>query len=235
MLALAARIDADILIDYAYDEPKFNEETYRTPNITGPQNPIITGIDFSEPDGTGYSVDIGFNWQVNDRLNLDLRLIDIINEFSWDDAPQTLVSFDFNAFLLDAIALAQNFVDGRVVSPKDLIDDHLFVKIFNADYDQELPWRANFSASYDLNKELKIFGWTPNVSFLAGFYHTDTQDFPRIGISLDKSLKIEYDFGGEALAISYDHKYGFIRLVTDSLTYEDAFTLGITVGLRYSF
>jgi len=235
LLALVAQIDADLLIDYAYDQPKFREKNFRKPNFTGPQNPIISGVDFSEPDGTGYSVDVGFNWQVNDQLNLDLRLIDIANQFSWDDAPQTLASFDLNAFLTDVVAVAQDFVNGAVVRPNDLVDRNLAVDIFNADYDQELPWRANFSASYDLNHELDIFGWTPSLAVLGGYYHTDTQDFPRIGVSLDRALKIEYDFAGEAVSISYEGKYGFVRLVTDSFRYEDAFEFGVVAGLKYNF
>tara|TARA_R110002072_G_scaffold89232_3_gene199834 strand:- start:12420 stop:13697 length:1278 start_codon:yes stop_codon:yes gene_type:complete len=235
LLTLAQNVEANLAIDYAYNEPKFREPQYREPVITGAQNPVISGVSFAEPSGTGYSVDIGFNWQINDQLNVNLELIDIANEFNWDNAPRTITTFDLNAFLIDAINLAQNLVDGQIVQPNDLIDDHINVQIFNEDFDQELESRYDLEVNYDTNYEVELFGWSPSVGLSAGYYKTDTEDFPRIGINLDRMLFLGYDIGGEAISLGYEGKYGFLRVVSDDFGFKDARTFGIVAGLNYSF
>ena len=180
-------------------------------------------------------MDIGFNWQINDQLNVNLELIDIANEFNWDNAPRTITTFDLNAFLIDAINLAQNLVDGQIVQPNDLIDDHINVQIFNEDFDQELESRYDLEVNYDTNYEVELFGWSPSVGLSAGYYKTDTEDFPRIGINLDRMLFLGYDIGGEAISLGYEGKYGFLRVVSDDFGFKDARTFGIVAGLNYSF
>ncbi|MBV1877117.1 MAG: hypothetical protein KUG79_05705 [Pseudomonadales bacterium] len=229
------QVNASLLIDYAYDDPKFSEDEYRQPTINGPANPVISGVSFEEPDGTGYSLDIGIDWQVNDRLKLNLQLIDIINRFNWDDAPQTVVNFNLNPLLLDALDLIQDISAGERVQVNQLIDDHLSVSIINDDYTQKLNWRGDFSASYSLNRTIPLYRWQPNVSVIGGVYHTDTQDFPRIGFSLNDNFKLEYDFGGDAIIVSLVGKYGFIQLISDSFDLEEAYDFGITMGINYQF
>ena len=235
LLTLAQSVQANLAIDYAYNEPKFGEPDYREPVITGAQNPPLTGVSFTDPSGTGYSIDIGFNWQVNDQLNVNLELIDIANEFSWDNAPRTITTFDLNAFLIDAVNVAQALVDGEIVTPNDLVDRHINVQIFNEDFDQELASRYDLEVNYDLNKELELFGWTPSIGVSAGYYKTDTKDFPRVGVNLDQMLFLGYDIGGEAITLGYEGKYGFLRLVSDDFGFKDARTFGIAAGLNYSF
>jgi hypothetical protein len=235
LLALAQSVSANLAIDYAYDEPKFGEPEYQVPVIVGANNPPISGVSFAPPSGTGYSVDIGFNWQINDQLNVNLELIDIANEFNWDNAPRTQTTFDLNAFLIDAVNLAQNLVDGQVVRPDDLIDQHINVQIFNEDYDQELEARYDLEVNYDTHYELDLFGWTPSVGVSGGYYKTGTEDFPRIGVNLDQMLFLGYDIGGKAISLGYEGKYGFLQLVSDDFGFKDARTFGIVAGLNYSF
>ena len=235
LLTLAQSVEANLAIDYVYDEPKFGEPDYRKPVITGAQNPPLTGVSFAEPDGTGYSVDIGFNWQVNDQLNVNLELIDIANEFRWDNAPRTVTTFDLNAFLVDFINTAQSLVDGDIIRPNDLIDRNIDVQIFNEDYDQELEARYDLEVNYDLNYELEVMGWTPSLGLTAGYYKTEHQDFPRIGINLDRMWFVGYDIGAEAMTLAYEGKYGFVRFVSDDFGYQDARTFGIAAGINYSF
>ncbi|MFN3239103.1 MAG: hypothetical protein ACE37D_18895 [Pseudomonadales bacterium] len=235
LINLAQNIQADLRIDYAYDEPKFDEPLYRVPNITGPQNPVLTGVDFSEPDGTGYSVDIGFNWQVNEQLNVNVELIDIANEFNWDNAPTTRTTFDLNAFLIDALTVAQDLVNGQIVTPNDIIDRNINVVIVNEDYDQELEARYDVEVNYELGYRPNLFGWEPTLGISGGYYKTEHQDFPRIGVNLNRNFYLGYDIGAEAVSLSYEGKYGFIRFISDDFGYEDARTFGIAAGLNYSF
>jgi len=236
LLTLVQDVNATLLIDYYYDDPKFGEPDYAKPVITGPPNPVISGVDFSDPDGQGYSLDLGVNWQVTDQLNLDLKIFDVVNNFRWRNAPHSVARFDLNSALVDAIGVSQDFVDGLIVTPNDLIDRQLDVVIINEDFDQELPWRANLRASYSLDKELNVFNfWTPNISVLGGYYYTKTQHFPSLGIGFDDSFQLAYDFGGKAFSINYRNRYLFARLMTDSLSFEDAHTIGLAVGFNYGF
>ncbi|MFT6433364.1 MAG: hypothetical protein ACJAVI_001406 [Candidatus Azotimanducaceae bacterium] len=236
LLTLVQDVNAKLLIDYYYDDPKFNEPIYAKPVVTGPPNPVISGVDFSEPNGSGYSLDLGVNWQVTEQLNLDLKLFDVVNNFSWENAPYTLATFDLNSTLIDAIGVSQDFVNGLIVTPNDIIDRQLGVTIINQDYDQELPWRANLRASYSLDKELNVFNfWTPNISVLGGYYYTKTQHFPSLGIGFDDTFQLAYDFGGEAFSVNYRSKYLFARLLTDSLSFQDAHTIGFSVGFNFGF
>jgi hypothetical protein len=232
---LAQRVQANVAIDYAYDEPKFGEPDYREPVITGDPNPVITGVDLSEPDGTGYSVDIGFNWQVNDQLNVNVELIDIVNEFNWDNAPTTRATFNTQTFLQDALGVVEQLLLGEIVTPNDLIDRNVNVVIQNEDYDQELDERYDIEVSYDLGYQLDLFGWQPTLGVTGGWFYTANQNFPRVGVNLNRQLFIGYDIGGEALSISYEGKYGFIRFITDDLSYDDANTYGIAAGINYNF
>ena len=229
-------VNARVVIDYYYDEPKFNEPDYAVPVITGPANPVISGVDFSSPSGTGYSLDLGMNWQVTDQLNLDLKLFDVVNNFSWKNAPYSVTTFNLNPALVDAIGVSQDFIDGLIVTPNDLVGRHVDVTILNRDYDQELPWRANLRANYSLDKEINILNfWTPNISVLGGYYYTKTQHFPSLGIGFDDTLQLAYDFGGEAFSINYRNRYFFARLMTDSLAFEDAHTIGLALGVNFGF
>ena len=235
LIALSSDVRLDIDIDYAYDEPKFGEKFYRKPVILGDPNPIISGIDFSEPEGTGYSFDVSINWQATEKVRVNVDFIDLGYIITWKNAPQTRARFSLNPALIDTIEVTQVFVDGGVVTPNEIFDRHVFVDIFNADYDQHIPWRANVSASWLLGLEPNLFGWKPNVSLLGGYYHTDAKDFPRIGIGLNETLQFFYDFGGEALHLNYEGKYGFARIIADKFDSKKAHTLGIALGTNIRF
>lgn len=172
--------------------------------------------------------------QATKQLNLDLRLIDIANKFKWEDAPQTYATFNLNAAILDALTVAQEFVNGEVVNPNEIVDRQLNVNIFNDDYDQTLPWRADLNARYSLDKELDVLGWTPNIYLLGNYPYTDTMDFPRFGVGFD-NFEILYDFGGDALILNYKGKYGFAKFIADDLDTDKAHTFGFAIGINYRF
>jgi len=46
---------------------------------------------------------------------------------------------------------------------------------------------------------------------------------------------LAYDFGGEAFSINYRNRYFFARLMTDSLAFEDAHTIGLALGVNFGF
>ncbi len=235
LLVLTSDIKLNVLIDYAYDEPKFGERFYQKPVITGPENAPLSGVDFSAPGGTGYGFELSMGWQATDTLRFELDVMDLGHTITWEDAPQSFLSFGLNAAIIDAIGIAQGLVDGEVVQPNDLVDDHLLVDILNADFDQHLPWRSDLRATWSLGREVSLFGWTPQISLIGGWYHTRAKDFPRFGFALDDNLRLLYDFGGKALYLKYQGKYGFAKLIADDLNTKSAHTLGIAVGINYTF
>jgi len=224
-----------VTVDYHYAEPKFGEMTYQQPKIVGAPNPPISGVDFGKPDGKGYSFDLAVSWQVNDKLHLSLSTQDIFNEFQWDNAPFSLTTLDLNPFLVDAIAMAQEYALGKVVAPNDLIDKHIQVFIGNASHNQKLDWRADLSASYKLDPELEVFGYTPPQLTLIGGYYRAGEDFPRIGLGIGKRVKVEFEITNKALAATYMGNILYAKLISDSFKLKDAKTFGLEIGLNYYF
>lgn len=226
---------ATFTVDYHYSEAEFGEEEYRQPKIVGDPNPPISGVDFSKPDGKGYSLDIALDWQVSEKIHLSLVVEDLYNEFQWDNAPFTVTTLDLNPFLEDAITLAQEYALGEVVAPNDLVNEHMQVFIGNASHDQHLPWRADLSVGYKLDRELKLFGYTPpQLTLIAGYYRAN-EDFPRVGLGIGKRLKIEFEVTNKALAATYMGRYLYTRLISDSFKIKDAKTFGLEIGLNYYF
>ncbi len=235
LISLLSDVQLDIDINYAYDDPKFGEKFYRKPVFVGDLNPVITGVNFSEPKGTGYSFHISINWQATEKITVNAELIDLGYIISWENAPQSRARFSLNPALIDVIEVAQVFVDGGVVAPNEIIDRHVFVEIFNADFDQHIPWRADLNAAWLLDLQPNLFGWTPQVSMLGGYYHTNVKDFPRLGIGLNETLQVFYDFGGEAIHVKYTGKYGFAKIIADRFDSKKAHTLGIALGINIKF
>jgi len=232
---LVSDILTAVNINFAYDDPKFGEPFYRKPVITGQPNPVISGVDFDAPDGTGYAIDAAVEWQPTEQLTLGLKLWDIANQFNWDNAPVSVASFDLNPFLLDAIDVTQLFVDGEVVTPNDLVDRHLLVTIQNQDVTQKLPWRGDLSAAYLLDFEPAMFGWQPSLAITGGYYRTGTQNFPRVGVILDDRLHLDYDLTAEAISVAWTGKYLQARIISDKFNLSDAKTLGLSLGFNLTF
>lgn len=231
--ALVSGVTGGYRIDYAYNAPKFSEDTYREPILFGDPNPVITGVNFDEPEGTGYSVDVDVSWQVRNDLLLTLELRDIANEFEWDNAPQTTATFDLNPFLLDAIDVAQDLLEGVPTFPNAPIEDNWIVNIRNETYEQKLPVRANLTASYRTGLKPDILGWKPVVSVTGGWHHTGTKDFQRVGLRVD-GFRFEYDFAARSIGLGWQGRYLHARLLTDNFDFEKAHTLGLSVGLSVS-
>lgn len=236
LVPLVADVQLEVLIDYAYDEPKFREPFYRKPVLVGAPNAVISGVNFTdEPQGSGYSYDLVVDWRATDRLFLRAEFLDLGYEINWVMAPRTQASFGLNAALIDAIGVAQEFVNGERVSPNNIVDRHLFVDIANSDFDQSLPWRADFSAEWQLDYELPLPGWHPALSVKVGYHHTEVMSFPRFGLGIGNHLSMMYDTGGKSLLLRYQGKYGFASIVADRFDTKKAHTLGIALGIQYGF
>ncbi len=232
---LLSGIEGSVLIDYAYDEPKFKEPEYAVPVIVGTPNPPISGVNFGSPDGTGYSLDLGVTWQPTEQLTLNLDLIDIANEFGWDNAPQTYATVNLNTTISDLLDVAQGFINGDVVRPNDVVERQLIVNIRNEDYNQRLPERIDLRARYELDQTISLFSWQPKLAVISQYYHTDFQAFPRLGIGLNENVSVMYDFGGDALYLDISGKYAFMKLILDDFDADKAQTFGLAVGVNFRF
>ena len=229
--SLITNVRGGFNIDYAYNSPRFREDTYRQPALVGSPNPVISGVDFQAPDGSGYSIDLAAFWQAREDLGLSLQIWDAINEFEWSGAPQTTATFDIKPFLNDFVGVAQDLLDGLNVFPNELLDHNWSTHIRNQTFRQELPARAELAARWDQAWKPDLFGWKPQVALLGYWYHTTSQDFPRIGLSLD-GFQFEYDTAAESFGFGWRGRYGHVRLVTDDFDLGKARTFGLAVGFN---
>jgi len=232
LYGLVQNVNATIAVNYAYDKPKLHEPEYHQPVIVGAPNPPISGVDFAAPGGTGYAFDLSASWQITRQLQVSLAAMDLINQFSWKGAPQTTGSFDLNPFLVDAIGVGQDFVNGEIVKPNEVIDRHLSVDIFNANYVQRLPHRELLSARYNTGKQLHGFGKSASIVLLGSVYHTRTQNFFSVGLGLNHALHLDWNVSAGALGAGYKGKYFFANLMTDDMKFSDARTLAVSFGVN---
>ena len=234
ILDLIRDVRGGFQIDYAYNSPRFDEDMYRQPVLIGAQNPVITGVDFDAPDGSGYAVDIGVTWQAREDLRLGITIWDAFNEFEWDRAPQTTATFTLNPFLNDFVGVAQDLLDGLNVFPNELVDRYWVTDIRNQTFRQKLPARAELSAAWAQPWKPDMLGWKPSVTLLGSWYHTTSQDFPRIGVALD-NFRFQYDTAAQSFGFGWRGRYGHVSLVTDDFDFEKARTFGLAVGLNLQF
>jgi hypothetical protein len=227
-------VTGNLHIDYAYDEPKFNERFYREPVIIGDPNPVLTGVDFSAPAGEGYAVDIGIAYSPTEWLDLRLKLYDVVNEFTWDNAPVTTVSFDVTALKTDLIQMIQDFANGGAVAPNDLVARNLVVDIRNQAYTQELLTRTHLSATWHLPPSINLAGWKPHLAIVGEYYDTGVHEFPRLGFAVD-GLELAYDFGGKAYTLTYRGDYLYAQLIADTLDTKNARTFGVGIGINIAW
>ncbi len=126
-------------------------------------------------------MDLLLTWQVNDQLNVSLNIANFINRFNWDHATRTIARFDSNLTLIDSIGVTQDFVDGLIVRPNDLIDEHLLVEVFNTDYEQSLGRRYRVAGRYATNNV--VFGEKAlPISILVEVFRLEGQTFTEIGL-----------------------------------------------------
>ena len=79
------------------------------------------------------------------------------------------------------------------------------------------------------------FGWKPQLAVLGNYYHTDTKDFLRLGVGLNESVALMYDFGGEAFMFNIRGKYAYLQFVMDDFDADKAQTFGFALGFNFRF
>lgn len=191
-------LDGELHADYYYtDDPLFQRAV-------------------NAPSGKGYSVDIGFRWQVLPNLTVEAEFADLLGEIRWSDLPHTIADATSETITFDEDGLleAHPYFDGQ-----ERFDD----------LDQELTHRERINLEYRYHKY--SFGYEYDrmrvVTFhrLIAGYHWDE----RWGISGS------YDTTSRAYGMRLHMPIGEAFVTLDELDSENAHTFGFGWSLTYQF
>ncbi|MEO0784775.1 MAG: DUF5723 family protein [Pseudomonadota bacterium] len=123
-------------------------------------NPLLFDPDSDAPSGVGYAVDLGIDWKINDRVELDVQVRDLFAEIFWSDAARTVADVDTQTFEFDddGLLIVRPTISGQFSN-----EDHtqrLQTRV-HADAEIELTerWRAGqtlFAARDDMLSETRL-------------------------------------------------------------------------------
>lgn len=216
----ASYLQADVLID-----GDINGEIVTTTNdLTGELHLDYAYTDdklfdrqAESPEGKGFALDLYTQWQVSDKLGLDMSLEDVANLITWDRAPYTqaritsnAVNFDENGFLNTTPVLSG--IEGY------------------SKHRQRLPLRASLRGTYQV---------TNTYDALITWKRVAEVDFPRIGVrykpSPNRFWQAFYDVKTQAIGVGYQSgNLGYV-LSMDDAQWSQAHALGLSVQYRIVF
>lgn len=187
---------SDLELDYVYGEDS------------------ILGRPPENISGYGYSIDIDFEWAVNDNLNMLFEGRDLLSRLRWDNITATQAVATTNT-----IALGDNGdVDLRpAISGVEYYKDHT----------QKLP------ARYLINGRYKV---TRGYELGAEIFAVDKYIFPRILANWNYGelyLNSSYDFKAEAIGVGFSYGYIDMQLKLDSLNIEKANSIEFALNFSY--
>jgi hypothetical protein len=167
-------------------------------------------------EGHGLSLDIDINWQATDNLKLSLLGRDIASYIKYRDLAYTQANAN-----TDTISYNQNgAIDAKpTVSGVER----------NRKQSQKLPSRLELIGEYSLTQQDGI---------TAELFSYDYQLFPRIGYTQKKPAyywRLDYDLRTQALGIGIGHQNLGFSLRSDSLKWEAAQVVEISIVGKYYF
>ena len=188
--------DYSFLVDYFYSEDKLFDR------------PV------SSPSGDGYSIDLGAQWQLEERLRATVTLKDFLARILWHDAPYTIATGTSDVKTYDA--------NGYVV-----YDPLVSGFEGNRDFIQTLPRRGTMRIDYDWNTHLRLSGIVD---------YTPPRTFYRLGVGALQTKYGEwsllYYLNEGAVNVGFNAPAWSIALTTDSTDINRARTLGLVA--RYA-
>ncbi|MDX2425944.1 MAG: DUF5723 family protein [Cycloclasticus sp.] len=120
---------------------------------------VLFSREVSSPKGSGYGLDIKFDWQPNDRLSTQLNIVDLMGKIFWNNAPNTSATATSATKTFDA--------DGYV-----RYEPAISGRESNKSFTQILPRKIFLSGKYQ---------WSPNAELLAEIQDFEIVRFTSIG------------------------------------------------------
>lgn len=175
---------------------------------------VLFDRDVKAGKGYGYSIDIGFDWQIDEHWSLRGKIDDLKSEIRWDDMPHTIADATS-----ETIQIGE---DGFLVAYP------LFSGIETFDnFKQKLRRRERLTAQYDLGQYF----------FAYEFDRMEVVAFHRLAagyrFSENWGAKVALDVTSEALHFGLSTPVGDLQLMLDDLDPENARTLGFAWALRF--
>lgn len=191
-------LDGELYADYYYtDDPLFQR-------------------DVKGPSGSGYAIDIGFNWQALPNLVVEGRVLDASGRIKWKDLPHTIASANTDTITIDE----SGFLAAR---PR-----FQGVETFD-DLNQKLARRDSLSARYRFKNWYAAYQYDrmTGVSFnrlMGGYFWSD-----RWGLTASVEALTS------ALGLALHMPAGRLHITFDELDLDNAHTLGLGWDIHYRF
>jgi hypothetical protein len=227
--------------DYFYYQPALREDEISA----------FDSVDFSAPDGRGYTLDFFLDWQIDPKWQVGMRVRDAYSQIRWHNAPGTTVSVDVTQAALDVVEVLNQFVEEDVikraggqfyqsVNPAEpsnplgaipalqqrILDERSRVNVRNEDYTQRLPPQIYLNTRYQV---------LPFVELSAGWLETDVESFPNTRIQFFQHYWLHYEWKAQAYGIGFDSRYFKFGITADSTDIDKAKFLSANLAVNVNF
>lgn len=191
----------------------------------------------------GFAIDVGFDWQINEQLQLTVSALDI-GKINWKDNPKNYTANQ--TFEFDGLSLGQLTFDGEEIISFDSVEDSLDVVDFvgiNQTFSTNLPAQFYLGLGYTLNDKWHFNGTFYYASFQENNFtalslgtnyqiHKNVNIGTTVGLMNEASLVVglnaTLELGPVQLFALTDNVFGLFDLTNNR-------TLNARVGVGFSF
>ena len=181
----AAQVTAEKEYDFQFDADYFYSRD------------VLFSREVNSPDGSGYSLDLKFDWHPNKRVSAQLNIVDLMGKIFWSDAPHTNATATSATKTFDA--------DGYV-----RYDPAISGLESNKNFTQTLPRKLFFAGKYqwstnaELLAEIQDFGIVRFVSMGAGWCHNHIDCYQGLYNATAKAISLRYLGRGLRVGLACD-------------------------------
>ncbi|WP_295873651.1 hypothetical protein [uncultured Zhongshania sp.] len=169
-----------------------------------------------DTDGHGASVDIDLEWQATKNIAFSLKGRDILSYIKFKDLTYTQANADTNTISFDS---------NGAIDTKPTVSG---IEGYRGQT-QRLPHRYTLGGRYDIND---------NTGISSQLLSYDKIMFPRLGYTSKSpyiSWHTDYDFRSKAIGIGIRHPFFSFSIRSDSLKWENAQMLELSISSRIVF
>lgn len=178
---------------------------------------VLFSRDVSSPKGSGYGLDVKFDWRPNERFSTQLNIVDFMAKIFWNNAPNTSATATSATKTFDA--------DGYV-----RYDPAISGRESNKNFTQNLPRKIFLSAKYQ---------WSSNTELLAEIQDFEIVRFTSIGAGWCRKYRDcfqgFYNMTAKAMSVRYlGHSLRF-ELASDNLNLNRARYFSTQISFSQTF
>ncbi len=178
---------------------------------------LVFGREIDEVRGLGASLDAIIDWQVTDKLSLNLGAYDVLNRIWFDDLPGTEADITTAIRRLDdnGILIVRPRLSGRNLSGK---------------YTQTLPLRLSNRVAYQIDDKWAV---SQTLHKYNKTYLSETGIAMRLGQK--SSIKTTYEWASGAVGLEVGYKGFKLGVASNNLDFEKARYLSLNASLAQKF